>query len=101
MRALPGVNVTHVRVALTSPRVPIAAAITILTSPPSKGSALRPFLYVHKGVTQGLLELFRACYNLRTRRWGRHKGTSALSTLTGQPVDDWLSELGFTPSFAN
>ena len=64
-------------------------------------AALRPSLYVHKGVTQGLLELFRAYYNLRTRRWGRHKGTSALSTLTGQPVDDWLSELGFTPSFAN
>jgi hypothetical protein len=26
--------------------------------------ALRPFLYVHKGVTQGFLELFRAYYNL-------------------------------------
>jgi hypothetical protein len=63
-------------------------------------AALRPFLYVHKGVTQGFLELFRAYYNLRTRRWGRHKGTSALATLTGQPVEDWLSELGFAPSLA-
>lgn len=63
-------------------------------------AALRPFLYVHKGVTQGFLELFRAYYNLRTRRWGRHKGTSALATSTGQPVEDWLSELGFAPSLA-
>jgi len=64
-------------------------------------AALRPFLYVHKGVTQGFLELFRAYYNLRTRRWGRHKGTSALATLTGQHVDDWLSELGFAPSLSS
>lgn len=63
-------------------------------------AALRPFLYVHKGVTQGFLELFRAYYNRRTRRWGRHKGTSALATLTGTRVDDWLSELGFAPSLA-
>ena len=61
-------------------------------------AALRPFLYVHKGVTQGFLELFRAYFNLRTRRWGRHKGTSALTTLTGNRVDDWLSELGYPPS---
>ena len=32
-------------------------------------AALRPHLYVHKGVTQNFLELFRAYYNLRTRRW--------------------------------
>ena len=63
-------------------------------------AALRPFLYVHKGVTQGFLELFRAYYNLRVRRWGRHKGTSALATLTGNHVDDWLSELGLAPSLA-
>jgi len=58
-------------------------------------AALRPFLYVHKGVTQGFLELFRAYYNLRTRRWGRHKGTSAHECLTGQRVEDWLSHLGY------
>ena len=61
-------------------------------------AALRPFLYVHKGVTQGFLELFRAYYNLRTRRWGRHKGTSAQQCLTGVPVGDWLSVLGYPPS---
>ena len=61
-------------------------------------AALRPYLYVHKGVTQNFLELFRAHYNLRTRRWGRHKGTSAHQCLTGTPVTDWLSLLGFPPS---
>ena len=63
-------------------------------------AALRPYLYVHKGVTQGFWELFRAYYNLRTRRWGRHKGTSAHQCLTGKPLADWLSCLGFAPSHA-
>lgn len=61
-------------------------------------AALRPYLYVHKGVTQNFLELFRAHYHLRTRRWGRHKGTSAHQCLTGTPVNDWLSWLGYPPS---
>ena len=61
-------------------------------------AALRPYLYVHKGVTQNFLELFRAHYNLRMRRWGRHKGTSAHECLTGTPVNDWLSFLGYPPS---
>ena len=61
-------------------------------------AALRPYLYVHKGVTQGFLDLFRAWFNLRTRRWGRHKGTSAHESLTGQPVHDWLTLLGYPPS---
>jgi hypothetical protein len=61
-------------------------------------AALRPFLYVHKGVTQGFLELFRAYHNLKTRRWGRHQGTSAHQYLTGQAVGDWLTLLGFPPS---
>lgn len=61
-------------------------------------AALRPFLYVHKGVTDGFLELFRAHYNLRTRRWGRHKGTSAHEILTGERVSDWLSLLGYPPT---
>lgn len=63
-------------------------------------AALRPFLYVHKGVTDGFLELFRAYHNLKTRRWGRHKGTSAHECLTGERVDDWLSMLGYPPSDA-
>ena len=61
-------------------------------------AALRPYLYVHKGVTQGFLDLFRAYFNLRTRRWGRHKGTSAHQSLTGQRVGDWLTLLGYPPS---
>lgn len=61
-------------------------------------AALRPYLYVHKGVTQGFLDLFRAHFNLRTRRWGRHKGSSAHQTLTGEAVTDWLTVLGYPPS---
>lgn len=64
-------------------------------------AALRPYLYVQKGVTQNFLELFRAYYNLRSRRWGRHKGTSAHECITGNAVGDWLSFLGYpvsTPS---
>ena len=51
-------------------------------------ATLRPCLYVHKGVTRGFLALFRAWFNLRTRRWGRHKGTRAHQCLTGQRVHD-------------
>jgi len=61
-------------------------------------AALRPFLYVHKGTTQGFLELFRAHHNLKTRRWGRHKGTSAHEVLTGERINDWLTVLGYPPS---
>lgn len=63
-------------------------------------AALRPHLYVHKGVSQGFLELFRAHHNLKTRRWGRHKGTSAHELVTGEEVEDWLTTLGFPPSSA-
>ena len=51
-------------------------------------AALRPYLYVHKGVTQGFLELFRAYFNLRPRRWGR---APALSVPERKPVEDWLA----------
>ena len=61
-------------------------------------AALRPYLYVHKRATQGFLDLFRAWFNLRTRRWGRHKGTSAHECLTRQRVHDWLTLLGYPPS---
>ena len=65
-------------------------------------AALRPYLYLYlylyKGVTQGFLDLFRAWFNLRTRRWERHKGTSAHESLTGQRVCDWLTLLGYPPS---
>lgn len=59
---------------------------------------LRPYMYVRKGVNQGFLELFKAWHNLRTRGSGKHKGTSAYQVLTGQPVDDWLTLLGYPPS---
>ncbi len=61
-------------------------------------AALRPHLYIHKGTTPGFLSLFQAHYNLRKRRWGRHKGTSAYECMTGRPVDDWLTTLGYPPS---
>jgi hypothetical protein len=63
-------------------------------------AALRPYLYVHKGVTPGFLELFRAYHNLKTRRWGRFKRTSAHQLLHGEPVQDWLTSLGFARSNA-
>ena len=61
-------------------------------------ASLRPYLYVQKGVSEDFLPLYQAYYNLRTRRWGRHKHTSAYQVLTGQRVDDWLTVLGFPPS---
>lgn len=61
-------------------------------------ASLPPYLYVHKGVSAGFLALYQAYYNLRTRRWGRHQGTSAHQGLTGNAVEDWLMLLGFPPS---
>ncbi len=89
----------------TNPHILIEAVKTLLEKHHRASSAiegfnaaLRPYLYVHKGVTPGFLELFRAHYNLRARRWGRHKGTSAHQSLTGEYVADWLSILGYPPS---
>jgi hypothetical protein len=56
---------------------------------------LRPYLHVHKRVSQGFLELFAAWRNLRTRPMGKHRGTSAYQLLTRKKVDDWLSMLGY------
>ncbi len=61
-------------------------------------SVLRPYLYTRKGVSQGFLELFKAWYNLKTRRWGKHKGFSAHECITGQKVDDWLTWIGYPKS---
>jgi len=63
-------------------------------------SVLRPYLVVQKHAEQGFLNLFQFYRNTRTRQWGRWKGTSALETLTGDRVDDWLTMLGFPPSEA-
>jgi hypothetical protein len=57
-------------------------------------SALRPHLYLQRGVSQGFLELFRACFNLRSRRSGPYKGMSPYERLTGSPVHDWLGLIG-------
>ena len=61
-------------------------------------ASLRSYLYVRKGVNQGFLALFKAWYNLRNRRWGQNKGTSAYESMTGEKVSDWLSLIGFSPS---
>jgi len=61
-------------------------------------ASLRPYLYVHKGVSAGFLALYQAYYNLRTRRWGRHKKTSAYQVLSGHTNSDWLTMLGCAPS---
>ena len=63
-------------------------------------AALRPYLVVQKHAEQGFLDLFRFFWNMRTREWGRGKGTSAYEALTGKKVDDWLSLPGFPPSGA-
>jgi hypothetical protein len=63
-------------------------------------AGIRPHLYVHKGVSQGFLDLYRAYYNLHTPRSGRNKGTSAYERLTGERVEDWLTMLGYPPSVA-
>ena len=61
-------------------------------------SVLRPYLVVQKGVNQGFLDLFRFYWNTRKRRWGRHKGTSAVEVLQGQEHEHWLTLLGYPPS---
>lgn len=60
-------------------------------------SVLRPYLAVQKHAQQGFLDLFRFYWNTRTREWGRHKGTSAHEAVTGTPVPDWLTLLGYPP----
>ncbi|MFT5433692.1 MAG: hypothetical protein ACI9OJ_004400, partial [Myxococcota bacterium] len=54
-------------------------------------AALRSHLYMHNGVTPGFMALFQAHSNLRVRRWGHHKGTSAYEGHRAQPVKDWLT----------
>lgn len=61
-------------------------------------SVLRPYLVVHKDVSQGFLHLFQFYWNTRIREWGRGKNTSAYEQLTGEQVDDWLTLLGYPPS---
>ena len=64
----------------------------------SMNAALRPHLIIRKRVTDGFLHLFQAYSNLRVRRWGRFKSTSAWGLLMGQPAGDWLTHLGYPPA---
>ena len=64
----------------------------------SMNAALRLHLTIRKRATEGFLHLFQAYFNLRVRRWGRFKGTSAWGLLTGQPAGDWLTHLGYPPA---
>lgn len=57
-------------------------------------SVLRPYLAVHKRVTQEALDLFCARWNFQVRDSGRLKGTSPFTALTGIKVQDWLSVIG-------
>jgi hypothetical protein len=61
-------------------------------------SVLRPYLVAQKHANAGFLSLFVAYSNLRTRPSGRFQGTSAYELLTGQRIEDWLTQLGFPPS---
>ena len=64
----------------------------------SMNAALRTHLTIRKRTTDGFLHLFQAYFNLRVRRWGRFKSTSAWGLLTGQPAGDWLTHLGYPPA---
>lgn len=64
-------------------------------------SVLRPYLVVHKNVEQNFLNLFQYYWNMRTREWGRRKGTSAYEQLTAVRVTDWLETLGYPRTMAN
>jgi len=61
-------------------------------------AALRPHLMIRKRVTDGFLHLFQTYSNLRVRRWGRFKSTSAWGLLMAQPAGDWLTHLGYPPA---
>lgn len=86
--------ITHEVMAIIEQRHRASSAIE------SFNSRLRPYLYVHKRVSQPFLELFKAWRNLRTRKLGKRRGTSAYELLTGDKVDDWLSMLGYPLSQA-
>ena len=65
-----------------------------------QNSVLRPYLAVHKRVTQEALDLFAARWNFQVRTSGRLKGTSPFTALTGIKVHDWLSMIGAPASHA-
>jgi|ETNmetMinimDraft_30_1059905.scaffolds.fasta_scaffold21264_1 hypothetical protein len=64
----------------------------------SVNAALRTHLTIRKRTTDRFLHLFQAYFNLRVRRWGRFKSTSAWGLLQGCPAGDWLTHLGLPPT---
>jgi IS1 family transposase len=64
----------------------------------SLNSILRSHLFVHRGVTQGFLQLFMAYRNLKRPGCGKVRGPSPYEGLTGQQVDDWLTAIGYPPT---
>ncbi|RMD66212.1 hypothetical protein D6833_01775, partial [Candidatus Parcubacteria bacterium] len=57
-------------------------------------SVFRKFLRIHKHVSIGPLYLVGVRWNLKKREGGPLSGSSPYTALTGQEVEDWLSELG-------
>ncbi len=61
----------------------------------SLNSLLRPYLYVHKRVTQEFLELFMAYRNLKKPGCVKERDLSPYEKLTGQRFEDWLTLIGY------
>ena len=64
----------------------------------SLNGLLRPYLYVHQGVTSGFLQLFMAYRNLKRPGCGKVRGPSPYEKLTGESVEDWLTAIGYAPT---
>jgi hypothetical protein len=62
------------------------------------GAVLRPYLAVHKRVTQEALDLFCYWWNFHRRTTGRLKGSCPFTKMTGIKVHDWLTYLGLPQS---
>lgn len=62
------------------------------------GSVLRPYLAVHKRVTQEALDLFCYWWNFHRRTTGRLAGSCPFTKMTGIKVHDWLTYLGLPQS---
>lgn len=64
----------------------------------SVNAALRTHLTIRKRTTAAFLQMYMAYANLRKRRWGCFKGTSAWGLLHGEPASDWMAQLGYPAS---
>jgi hypothetical protein len=61
-------------------------------------SQVSPALSPHKRVSSGMLHLRTAYLNLHTFQEGKRQGKSPHELLTGEPVVDWLTRLGYPPT---